>query len=585
MEIGINIGSISDYATDAPYADVFKQFRSPWGVLDKPWLDASAHVDAAGWPLAGQSVSVLCEMFGYPAGDYAVSWVGPSSGVRVSLVGGGDVPVRNLLPTGTGGFMGMVSIDPPAMRAGGQSLCVSLLSTSAPVINVSLRMPFTYADDLFNPDFVRQLRQFSCLRTMDAQGMNSQPPVVTWASRPKVSDPFWGAGIPFELTVSLANEVGRDLWACVPDTASDDWLSGAAAYAAANLAPDLKMYVEFSNEVWNFSFPQAGRVRDSSPSNPNLTTPAAQDLYARMGENIAYQGKRCGDAFRAAFAKFGRSDDVRPVLCGQAANPDWVAGGLAYLKAKFGSVSPFYGIGVAPYMDLYDDAARDSLTSLDGLFDTLGKSNLKNAFAWIGDNAKVATQYGLKMLSYECGQGLMPDTRDPYATLAKAAQDDPRMMDAYLAFASAWTKAGGGLACHYDFVGPKSQWGCWGLREYLDSPPSVKSKAIVLLIASSPMPTPTVTPTPTPTPTPTTTTTPTMTTPTVTVTVTATVTTTVTVQATATPTVTPTPTPPTSTTTATAAPTTTSTTSTGTVKVPGHATTGHNASTGGGKKK
>src|SRR5690606_30558082 len=85
---------------------------------------------------------------------------------------------------------------------------------------------------------------------------------------------YWwqGRGGPFEHCVEYCNETGKDLWICVPHKADDDFITklaqlvrygsdGNLPYTSGDwndpskvhkgLNPELKVYVEYSNEVWN----------------------------------------------------------------------------------------------------------------------------------------------------------------------------------------------------------------------------------------------------------------------------------------------------------------------------------------------
>lgn len=83
-------------------------------------------------------------------------------------------------------------------------------------------------------------------------------------------------GIAWEYMVQLSNLTGRDMWICIPHMATDDYVTklarlirygsdGVNPYTSpqANpvyppLNPDLKIWVEYSNEIWSngYSFPQ-----------------------------------------------------------------------------------------------------------------------------------------------------------------------------------------------------------------------------------------------------------------------------------------------------------------------------------------
>jgi hypothetical protein len=43
-------------------------------------------------------------------------------------------------------------------------------------------------------------------------------------------------------------------WFCIPFKADDDYVRKYAEYLKTNLREDIKIYVEYSNEVWNGFF-------------------------------------------------------------------------------------------------------------------------------------------------------------------------------------------------------------------------------------------------------------------------------------------------------------------------------------------
>jgi hypothetical protein len=62
--------------------------------------------------------------------------------------------------------------------------------------------------------------------------------------------------VPLEAQVSLANQAMVNLWTVVPAWADDDYVTSWAAYVRDNLNQSLSFYPEYSNEIWNFAFPQ-----------------------------------------------------------------------------------------------------------------------------------------------------------------------------------------------------------------------------------------------------------------------------------------------------------------------------------------
>jgi len=62
--------------------------------------------------------------------------------------------------------------------------------------------------------------------------------------------------VPIEAQVQLANTLHANLWTVVPAWADDTYVSTWATYVRDNLNSALTFYPEYSNEVWNFVFPQ-----------------------------------------------------------------------------------------------------------------------------------------------------------------------------------------------------------------------------------------------------------------------------------------------------------------------------------------
>ncbi|MFQ3669959.1 MAG: hypothetical protein SNJ84_00715 [Verrucomicrobiia bacterium] len=152
----------------------------------------------------------------------------------------------------------------------------------------------TLEGQLWHPLFIQRLRDMPLrfLRFMDWGATNASPQ-LSWSDRrlpshssqigvlnPRApASGFSGqrpTGAAYEYMVQLANEVGTDLWVCVPHLADDTYIrklarlirfgsDGLEPYSAPQAHPvfpplrsDLKVWVEFSNEIWSggSSFPQ-----------------------------------------------------------------------------------------------------------------------------------------------------------------------------------------------------------------------------------------------------------------------------------------------------------------------------------------
>jgi hypothetical protein len=71
---------------------------------------------------------------------------------------------------------------------------------------------------------------------------------------------YSGGGVtpmfPIEIQVAMANELGVNLWTNFPTFADDTYVANTVAYVRDHLNASLTAYLEYSNEVWNNSFPQ-----------------------------------------------------------------------------------------------------------------------------------------------------------------------------------------------------------------------------------------------------------------------------------------------------------------------------------------
>ena len=154
---------------------------------------------------------------------------------------------------------------------------------------------------------LRNLRP-NVIRFMDWTHTNSNT-TANWADRPKTTDatiakvPVAGdlhpaKGIAWEYVVQLANALHTNVWVNVPAHATDDYVRQLATLLKSRLASDLTVYLEYSNEVWNSGFEQAGYNRNAAgaevvaakkagkPSNLNYDNLAVDTTKADGGGNV-----------------------------------------------------------------------------------------------------------------------------------------------------------------------------------------------------------------------------------------------------------------------------------------------------------
>ena len=166
------------------------------------------------------------------------------------------------------------------------------------------------------------------------------------------------AGAAWEHAIELANLTDKDLWLCVPDLATDDYVRQLATLLRDTLEPDRKIYLEWSNETWNMTFAQACQNLNAAVAEVNAggstlnfdgSTSQAVWAWRRVGRRIA----QVSAILRSVFGDAAMMTRVRPVLAMQSSNPVTVRLPLEYIDRFFGApCRSLFDIAEAPYFTL-----------------------------------------------------------------------------------------------------------------------------------------------------------------------------------------------------------------------------------------
>ncbi len=198
-----------------------------------------------------------------------------------------------------------------------------------------------YDSILFNPDYLNFMRDFKTIRFMNMSGITRNP-LSAWEQMPRLSQATWAGkegrrGAPLEVMVALANRLNADAWFNIPHAADDNLIRQYADYVRQNLRPNLKAYVEYTNEAWNPIFTQAHYTKQMGMQQRLDTDPqqAGHKFYV----------KRSLEVFRIWQQAFGNSKRLVRVLAGWFANPKLSAILLEYDKA-YQQIDVF---AIAPY--------------------------------------------------------------------------------------------------------------------------------------------------------------------------------------------------------------------------------------------
>jgi hypothetical protein len=330
------------------------------------------------------------------------------------------------------------------------------------------------AGNIFAPHFLSLMHNFRVLRAMQWLEIDDAGGLLTnWSDRPMPSDAGWGGpnGVPLESVLQLCNTTGADCWLNVPHQANDDYITRMAVLAHANLGTSQKLYIEFSNEVWNDAYAQTAYA---SAQGHALWPDAGVSASAYNRSWFGMRTAQMCDIWKSVWG----ADSTRLVcvLGAQAGNsgtalqslecPLWTGNGNAPC-----SKHNINAVAVAPYFGNFP-AKRSLLAAADGghavLFQDLSSDLAQVAKGEAQDKAALA-RYNLPLIAYEGGQSLVTHDRSLLG-LYIAANKNALMRAAYMRALNDWKSNGGELYVLYtDIYGP-GEWGVFGaLDSFLDT--------------------------------------------------------------------------------------------------------------------
>lgn len=312
----------------------------------------------------------------------------------------------------------------------------------------------------FYEGFLDKIRPFKALRFMD-WGHTNNNPVEHWEDRSSLTHFTYAVptGVPYEVMVKLANTLKKDVWLCVPHAADSNYVAQMAALFRDQLDPDLTIYLEYSNEVWNWIFDQAHYNADNAPSNLN---------YGRA------MAIRAGQTFRIWHEVFGvEKTRVKRVL--------GLQGGYNYINEQilsqldpgdwdFGSPTAYFGLD-------HGDTGQPVLNASSTPADII--ENARNA--WAGFRPLVWQDYnnvklfGKKIVNYEGGQHFVGNVFGipyPYQQAMWDAQYSPEIYQLYDEVLDTIRTWGSQLFGNFSLAGPQeSVYGSWGVLNDIDLQP------------------------------------------------------------------------------------------------------------------
>ncbi len=508
-KIGLELDGIGDGSRCMPFVDVAKTLR-PFTKLKSGELAA---VDSNGWPTV-DCQTVLFDIRPFPAwnppiddpdqfmpdwsGTYKLSLTGQaviSSAEGESKVQGLKYDVANntttanvVVPHGTG-----VLIVTFAQTKRTASSPLGSGFTHLKLIRPGYS-PET--KQVFTNEYLRALRPFAALRYMDVLESNHNPGyygdvghhALEWKDRKLPTDATQQTtgnqyGLAWEYVVQLANETGKDAWINIPIAATDDYVRHVASFLKSGLKPDIKIYIEHSNEVWNFGFPQyiynkLAAIDEVKGGHSPLNNDGVKDEETWTHRRHAKRLHDISEIFKETFGSSAMLTRIRPVYASWLISPDpHFKDVLNWMNSTYGPPKTyFYAMAGAAY---YNAEKASNLASPEEILDVMRKNCDANG-NYHGKLKAIADRYGLKYAQYEIGPDNGGGKVENVANRIRANRL-PSMKGLVLYDANKWFEMGGDMYMYFAAPGGYSRYGCWGLSEDIRQLNTPKWQAIYAL--------------------------------------------------------------------------------------------------------
>jgi len=556
---GMNLQTALDWEVAQPFADVMKVARGYYSDGSANNVLPAAQVDADYWPKTDFYLMITCYAGTYTitfqgSADISIRWIDGSI-TSNAYDPGSDTTTATLVSNVTAKTACLLNFANTKRSAGD--------ATGSGVTDIKIMQPSSWGstnsyppDELFSTPAQTIVRKTQVVRYMDFTSTNWNPQVA-WSDRPL---PAWsssalasnyvcannrcgwqGIGEPWEYVVLYANEVQRDAWINVPISANDDYIVklaqlfaygsdgvlpytgpyGSAYDADTNprpapnpasswtpgttswyppLDPGLNLYVEYSNEVWNFGFSQASTNHtlaqsEVSAGHSPLNFDGDTNDYYWGWRRVAERGVQISNIFRSVFgdsAMPGTSANprIRPVIetqqdDGQASlyevsvlllgfydnlEGDFVGPTGSYADLRQWPTAPadklvdgphppnyyFYGGGGSGY---YNPDNSDPNLTVDTTGDSIWTSqtmDVANWEPWLAKDADLIKTLGLRRIAYEGGPSL--DNTGNSESVKQAAWASTTMTAAMVEHQKTWERYGGDLLVYFTAAGDY-QWG------------------------------------------------------------------------------------------------------------------------------
>ena len=394
-------------------------------------------------------------------------------GGGVDTGGGADVgPIAPIAP--------VVPVPPPSgrMTVGAQEWFVTgggnnWAGTNIYASNVNWATAYSQGTNIWNPQFLAELRGYSTFRHMDTNAVNWSR-ITSWSQRKLPTDPRNAdiyidsnsaantTGMAVEWQIDLCNRANVDCWFTHPYLADDNYMRQQAQLIRSKLNSGLKIYIELSNEVWNGTF---GAFNQAIQAGEAQGLPGGNQYY----RGIAHEMYRALQMFQIYQEVFGASAMGSRVIrvFSESGNLDLTTQALntVYRSSRWNpSGQKIDMMALAPYVGHNTDGASESLSRWRSEVDQkVSGEPIETALTQM-------RSAGIPLLGcYEAGMHHMQN--------AHRFSENPISYDAYLYMLDRFATKMNAPCNLYTLHGTWGSGGAWGLYSRVGQPLSEAHKA------------------------------------------------------------------------------------------------------------
>lgn len=393
------------------------------------------------------------------------------------------------------------------------------------VVNISIIPPYCDQKNttLFTPMFLKALEPFDHLRLMGATGTNYKPGyygdqgnhIITWDQRSLPTDATQSSktdmragkhGWAWEYVIMLANEVQKDIWINIPVSASGclpypdqhcDTDTTSYIYQLASLlkngnnytdnkglSNNLKIYIEHSNEVWNFGFGQyiwnklnaVDRVKHD-PKSPIAFNSTDQEVWARR--NHALRLIEIGKIFANVFGSTAYNRKFFLIFAEWTNFPQHYDQVLNWAYTVFGEKPNKYFYAIAQTHYFSDSSASETASVAEIL--TAIKNSSDTSYIKTLEIGEIASVWDLKLAAYEAGPGMKVGDKTNIGNRIEAQRDKGIKQIVVDDVLKNWfgLPRPGDIYNYFALSGDYSRYGCWGSTDDLSDLTTPKYEAIL----------------------------------------------------------------------------------------------------------